>query len=72
MFKKKIAFGTKGFPWSINKKKINYNKGLCPIAEKLDNQTLLKIEVCMFDLSENDIKFISKAFKKVWNKFNLN
>ena len=37
MFQKKIAYGSKGFPWTsdICKRSINYKKGICPIAEEL-------------------------------------
>jgi dTDP-4-amino-4,6-dideoxygalactose transaminase len=71
MLKKKIAFGTKNFPWSFNKKKFVYKKGLCPVAEKLHNKTFFKIEVCMFDLGIRDIEFITKAFFNVWKKLKI-
>ena len=67
-FKNKIAYGSKGFPWTYenSRKNISYNKGICPVAEKLHEQTFLGFEICDFDLSDNDIDKIGLAFKKVW------
>ena len=69
LYQKKIAYGTKGFPWNSEfcKRDINYNKGICPVAETLHDETYLGFEMCRFELSEIDINNIIKAFKKVWN-----
>ena len=48
---KKIAY-VKEFPWSISKHKIKYDKGMCPIAEKLNKESFLFIELCDFDLTK--------------------
>ena len=72
MFQKKIAYGTKGFPWTTFNKKISYKKGICPIAERLQDKTFIGIQVCLFDLSEKDIQYISKAFQKVWTCLKIN
>ncbi len=66
MYQYKLAYGTKGFPWSNYNKKINYKKGICPVAEELHDNTFISMEVCLFDYTENDIKIIGKAFQKVW------
>jgi dTDP-4-amino-4,6-dideoxygalactose transaminase len=66
LFQKKIAYGKKGFPWSIYNKKINYKKGICPNAEELHEKSFVGIEVCLFDLSAKDALNIAHAFKKVW------
>ena len=69
MYKKKIAYGSKGFPWNYNlknfKKKYFYK---CEIAEKLQNKTFIGLEVCLFDLNKKDINLIAKSFEKVWKK----
>ena len=67
-FKNKIAYGSKGFPWTYenSRQNISYEKGICPVAEKLHEQTFLGLEICDFDLSDNDIEKIGLAFKKVW------
>jgi perosamine synthetase len=71
-FQKKIAYGSQGFPWTYEKsrKDINYDKGICPIAEKLHSESFLGIEICDFDLSTEDIEKIGYAFSKVWNNLN--
>ena len=68
VFQKKIAFGLRKFPWSMNRNKINYKKGICPIAEKLHDKELILLEVCMFELNKKDIKFIYNSFNSVWNE----
>ncbi len=69
LYQKKIAYGSKGFPWNseICKREINYKKGICPIAEKLQDKTYLGFEMCLFELSDKDIYNIVKAFNKVWS-----
>ena len=68
LYQKKIAYGNKGFPWNSDlcKRDINYKKGICPVAEKLHDESYLGFEMCRFELKENDINNIILAFKKVW------
>jgi dTDP-4-amino-4,6-dideoxygalactose transaminase len=69
MYQKKIAYGSKGFPWTseICKRKINYSKGICPIAEELNEETFLGYQMCLHDLSFKDVDLIIEVFKKVWD-----
>jgi perosamine synthetase len=71
MYQKKIAYGSKHFPWSLNKNNVSYNKGICPVAENLHQNSFFGIEMCIYNLSLKDVIFIAKAFKKVWKKLNL-
>jgi perosamine synthetase len=73
MFQSKIAYGKKGFPWSsdIYKGNVSYKKGICPIAEKLHDSTLIIIGLCVYDLDDEDIELIVKSFRKVWDNLNL-
>lgn len=43
IFQKKVAYGSKGFPWSsdICQRDVSYAKGICPVAEKLHDETYL-------------------------------
>jgi dTDP-4-amino-4,6-dideoxygalactose transaminase len=66
MYQKKIAYGENGFPWSNYNPKIDYKKGLCPVAEELHHKSFLGLEVCLFQLYRSDILNITSAFKKVW------
>lgn len=74
MFQKKIAYGSKGFPWSLCEginKNISYKKGICPVAEDLHKNKLISFEVCLFDLKKIDIVLILRAFKEVWKYYGL-
>ena len=66
MYQNQIAYGSKGFPWSIANRKINYRKGICPNAEKLNDEIFLGILMCLFNYSQKDIDLIIKSFKKIW------
>jgi dTDP-4-amino-4,6-dideoxygalactose transaminase len=69
MYQKQIAYGSKGFPWNsdICRRTVEYKKGICPVAEKLHDTTYLGIEMCAYDMSDDDIDLIVAAFHKVWD-----
>ena len=69
IYQKKIAYGTKGFPWKsdICSREVNYKKGICPNAEHLNDFSYIGFSICLFDLTFDDIKLIGTAFKKVWD-----
>jgi dTDP-4-amino-4,6-dideoxygalactose transaminase len=66
IYQNKIAYGSKGFPWSISQSFINYNKGICPVAEKLQDKYFIGIQMCKFKYDKKEINGIINAFKKVW------
>ena len=70
MYQKKIAYGTKGFPWSseICKREVVYDKGICPIAENLHDKSYLGYEMCLHELDDDDVDLIVNAFRKVWSQ----
>jgi dTDP-4-amino-4,6-dideoxygalactose transaminase len=72
MYQKKVAYGSKGFPWNSENYKgdVSYNKGICPVAEKLQDSKFLGIGMCVNDYSDDDINLIVNAFKKVWRNLN--
>lgn len=67
MYQKKMAYGSKGFPWTsdICRRDVNYSKGICPAAEGA-NAAYLGFGMCVYDLTEEDVDSIVGAFKKVW------
>jgi perosamine synthetase len=71
MYQKKIAYGSKGFPWvpGIENRVIDYSEGICPVAEELHESSFIEFEVCKFDLTERDVTLIGDAFKKVFSYF---
>ncbi len=68
IYQKKIAYGERGFPWSsdICDREINYEKGICPVAEDLHERSFLGYQMCLHELSINDAKKIVAVFQKVW------
>jgi len=68
MYQNKIAYGSKGFPWSsdICKRDVDYSKGICPTVEHLNDHTYLGLGLCVFDYDDGDIDAIVGAFHKVW------
>lgn len=68
MYQKKMAYGSKGFPWSseICRRDVNYSKGICPVAEELHESTYLGFEMCLNEMSNEDINLMVQAFWKVW------
>ena len=72
MYQNKIAYGSHGFPWNLElvRQDINYTKGICPVAEKLHDETFIGFELCLYDLSKKDLDLIIEAFQKVWSSLN--
>ena len=68
MYQEKIAYGSNGFPWTLDgvRQDIDYTKGICPVAEMLHEKTFIGFQMCVHELSDNDIDLIVRAFKKVW------
>ena len=68
MYQNKTAYGSNGFPWSgsFARQNIDYSKGICPVAEKLNDETFLGFGMCVYDLNDEDIDLIIQAFQKVW------
>ena len=73
MYQEKIAFGSKGFPWNSEfcKRDVDYSKGICPVAESLQDESFLAFGISQFDLEDSDIDLIIRAFHKVWSNLDL-
>jgi len=73
LYQRKMAYGTMGFPWTsdICHRDVDYSKGICPVAEQLNDSTYLGFGMCVFDLTEDDVDLIVTAFQKVWKNLEL-
>ncbi len=73
MYQQKVAYGSRGFPWSsdICHREVNYRKGICPIAEQLNDSTYLGFGMCMNELTDEDVDLIVEAFAKVWHQITI-
>ena len=69
IYQKKMAYGTTGFPWSAEfyRGQVSYEKGICPVAETLQDHRFLGIGMCIYAYTDEDIDLIIKAFHKVWD-----
>lgn len=68
-FQKKIAFGNQGFPWvsEFASRDVDYAKGICPVAERLNDEMFLGLLLCEYEFSSTDLDDIVTAFHKVWH-----
>ena len=73
MYQQKIAYGSSGFPWSsdICRREVSYAKGICPVAEKMNDSTYIGFAMCMHQLGDKELDSISLAFRKVWANLDL-
>lgn len=73
MYQQKIAYGSKGFPWTsdICHRDIDYSHGICPVAEQLHESAYMGFEMCLNDLADADVDLIVQAFHKVWAQLDL-
>ena len=69
IFKHKIGYGNKNFPWSLNgSKKYIYKDGDYPVSENLHKKSLIHLSMYTLDYKLKDIDNIIKCFQKVWKK----
>lgn len=70
MYQQKIAYGSRGFPWNsdICRRDVDYSRGICPVAETLQEKSYLGFAMCLNDLTDSDVDSIVAAFRKVWSQ----
>jgi hypothetical protein len=70
MYQKKMAYGSRGFPWSggLYQGNVSYARGLCPVAEDLHQQSMLGLILCMHNYDDGETDQVIAAFRKVWNR----
>lgn len=66
LFQKKIAYGSKGFPWSMSGRQYDYSLGICPVAEDLHFNRLIIHEYMRPGMTTKDLDDVIEAFCKVW------
>ena len=65
MFQNKIAYGSKGYPFSESNS--NYEKGICPVTERMHYSKLFTHEFILPSMQKSDIDDVVMAFEKVWS-----
>jgi len=73
LFQRKIAYGSKGFPWNspYARGEVRYAPGTCPVAEQLHSNRFLGLNLCMCEYGARDIALVVQAFRKVWTHLDL-
>lgn len=67
MYQQRQAYGNRGFPWNgAARREICYDKGICPVAEELQDKTYMGYAMCMSTLADDEVDLVLKAFRKVW------
>ena len=68
MYQNKIAYGKDGFPWSLrDDRDFDYSRGICPVAESLNEHSFMGIFMCGSNYTENEVSGIVNAFQKVYS-----
>ena len=73
MYQKRIAYGSKGFPWKAEfyKGNVSYKKGICPVSESMNDSRFMNIGISLFKFDEQKIQKIINGFRKVWDNLDL-
>lgn len=66
IFQKRIALGNEGFPFNLSK--VTYEKGLCPVTERMHERELLGFGVCSYLLPEAELEQVIQGFHKVYGE----
>lgn len=71
MYQEMQAYGSSNFPWSLRGElaQFDYSRGICPIAEKLHEETFMMIELCQYEFTNEDVALVVKSFEKVFSHF---
>ncbi|MFH1664876.1 MAG: DegT/DnrJ/EryC1/StrS family aminotransferase [Candidatus Omnitrophota bacterium] len=69
LYRKKIAYGRKGCPFtcSFYGRQTRYEKGICPVTERMYEEELILTPVCKYPHTIEDMDDVIKAFEKVFN-----
>jgi len=66
LYQQRIAFGNKGFPFSLADRSVSYEKGICPVVEQLHYHELFTMDLCHAFMSSGDLDDVIRAFHKVY------
>jgi dTDP-4-amino-4,6-dideoxygalactose transaminase len=63
LFQQRRAFGRDGYPFTLTNR--SYQRGLCPVAERMHEHELLEVHVCSYTFDEPELAGVVAAFEKV-------
>lgn len=72
LFQKRIAFGREGYPFTMatGERSVSYEKGICPVAERLYEHELFAHEFMRPPATREDLDDVVRAFEKVYTHRN--
>jgi perosamine synthetase len=67
LYQERIAFGRDGFPFTYHgyKGTVSYDRGICPVAEKMYYDNLMYTDICHAGVTQRDLDDVVDAFHKV-------
>ncbi|MEI6207374.1 MAG: DegT/DnrJ/EryC1/StrS family aminotransferase [Desulfuromonadales bacterium] len=67
LYQKRTAFGKDGFPFTYPgyKGKVSYEKGICPVTERMYFDELIFADVCHANMTKNDLVDVAAIFEKI-------
>ena len=70
LYQKQLCFGSKGYPFNINQRisASTYQKGICPVTERIEENELLWTPLIYPPISEEDIDQFVEGIQKVIKK----
>lgn len=67
VYQQRMLYGTKGCPFTChhNGGEVSYEKGICPITERMYDKEMILANVCHAGISRRDLDDVVDAFQKV-------
>ena len=66
MYQQRTAFGNKGYPFSLAATAPSYEKGCCPVTERMYERELLFTNICHGSIATPDVDDFTRAVDKVY------
>lgn len=72
LYQQQVVYGYSGCPFNCPHYTgtINYEKGICPISERMHERELLTLNYCNANMTTDDLSDIVAAFEKVFDNIN--
>ncbi len=67
LYQRRVVYPNRGCPWTCEHYhgNVSYEKGICPVAERLYEHELLLADICHYPLTIEDMEDVATAFEKI-------
>jgi perosamine synthetase len=65
LFQRRQAIGRHGFPFNLANAGLSYNRGVCPVVERMHFEELVGFEPCVANPTDEYAQLVVRAFRKV-------